>query len=182
MKVSDLIKVLEKHKDKNLYMLNVASVNEVIKIKEHILDDCLFLDLSQKTDHKFITDFISLEEGFSVRFRTEQEMDAIDRARVREARQFNYYFEEGDKVVVDEYVVLLPDQTRVSKWFGKKGVVKKRGSDLHAFGRGTSYYHIVEWEDGSKTQDGEFDSNCEYDEATCMPKNFIPTIYLKKEN
>jgi hypothetical protein len=180
MKVSDLIEVLEKYKDKNLYMLNVASPNEVINISQQIIDDDFFLILSQKPDHKFISDFISLEEGFSVRHRTEPEMEAIKKARIREERQFNYFFKEGDEVVVDEDIVLELDKKRISPWVGKKGTVLKCGSDMHAFGQGTSYYHIVEWNDGSKTQDGEFGPYCEYDNESCMPKNHVPTIYLKK--
>lgn len=182
MKVSDLIEVLEKHKDKNLYILNVASPNEVVNIDQQIIDDNFFLNLSQRPDHKFIADFISLEKGFSVRLRTESEMKAVKKARIREERQFNYFFKEGDEVVVDEDVVMDLDKNRISPWINKKGVVVKSGKDMHAFGQGTSYYHIVKWEDGSQTQDGEFDPHCEYDENTCVPKNFIPTIYLKKSD
>ena len=73
MIVSDLIKILEKHKDKKLYFLNVSATNEVTEIKKQIVDDNLFLKFTQKTDNKFIADFVSLKDGFSVRTRNEEE-------------------------------------------------------------------------------------------------------------
>ena len=179
MIVSDLIKILEKHKDKKLYFLNVSGTNEVKEIKKQIVDDNFFLELIQKPDHKFMADFVSLKDGFSVRLRTEEEMESYRKSKIREQRQFDYYFKEGMEVMIDEEVLFEIDREKLSHLFGKKGIVKKCDSDLHAFAYGTSYYHVVEWEDGTKTQDGDFEAGCEYDEQTFMPKNYVPTIYLK---
>lgn len=179
MKVSDLINVLLEHKDKNLYFLNSGSVNDILKIKKQIIGDDFCLDLEQKPEHKFIADFNGLKEGFSVRIRTDVEMEALRKAKIREERQFNYSFEEGSEVMIDEDVVLNNDTQRLSHLFGKKGIVKKCNWDIHAYGQGRSYYHIVDWGDGEKTQDGDFGENTEYDPVTHMPKNYVPTIYLK---
>lgn len=179
MKVSDLIKVLEQYKDKELYVLNIAGTNEVIKIKNQVIGEYFFLELTQKPDHKFMSDFISLQDGFSVRLRTEEELDSYRKGKIREDRQFNYYFKVGSEVMIDEEVLLDMDREKLSHLFGKKGIVKKCNSDLHAFAHGTSYYHVVEWDGGETTQDGDFGEGVEYDIASFMPKNYVPTIYLK---
>ena len=43
MKVSDLIKILEEHKDKEFYHLNLGNPIEVKTINHHIVDDYFFL-------------------------------------------------------------------------------------------------------------------------------------------
>ncbi len=179
MKVSDLIKILEEHKDKNLYFLNIATTNEVVGIKKQIIYDDFFLEFKQKPEHKFITDFNGLKEGFSIRLRSDGEMEALKKAQARESRQFNYFFEEGAEVMLDEYVIMDIDKERLSHLFGKIGIVKKCHSDLHSFAHGSSYCHVVEWSEGEKTQDGDFGEDTEYDSVTYMPKNYVPTIYLK---
>lgn len=83
-------------------------------------------------------------------------------------REFNYYFDEGTEVMLDEETG-LPDGTdfypiNLQQHAGKKGVVKKVTKGLHAYGRGTSYdmdiefdgelvervsaYHVIEYKDG----------------------------------
>jgi hypothetical protein len=59
--------------------------------------------------------------------------------------------------------------------------VKKSESNFHAYGQGKSYAHVVEWEDGSKTQDTDWivEEDFEYYEAM-VPKNYLASIFLKK--
>jgi hypothetical protein len=66
-----------------------------------------------------------------------------------EEREWNYSFNEGDEVM---FAPDLPDSyfesgdvynynnlSKFKDYRGKKGIVKKCWSDLHAFGRGSSY-------------------------------------------
>lgn len=181
MKVSDLIKYLEDYKDKELYLLNQGVACEITEVKNQVIGELLFLDIKQKPNHEFISDFEGLQKGYVVRHRTPNEMEALNKARVREQRTFNYKFEKGDKVIIDQEVVLDMDVKRLSHLFDKVGVIKKSWSEMHVFGQGRAYYHEVEWEGGQLTKDGDFvEENIEYDNETFMPKNYVPTVYLKK--
>lgn len=182
MKVSDLIKKLEGHKDKELYHLNVGNPIKVSTLDIHIVGDNLFLELDGKHDFRFICDFESLDSGFTPRFRTEEELNIYKIQQKRESRQFNYHFEVGTEVMIDEEVLFDIHKEQLADLIGKKGVVKKCESNFHAYGQGKSYAHVVEWENGYKTQDTDWNGaneEVEYDE-NFVPKNYLPTIYLIK--
>jgi hypothetical protein len=182
MKVSDLIKVLEEHKDKEFYHLSTGNPNYVSNIDIHIVDDNLFLEISGKHDLRFICDFESLDSGFTPRLRTEKELDIYRIQQKRESRQFDYYFDVGTEVVIDEDVLFSFHQEKFVNLLGKKGIIKKCESNFHAYGHGKSYSHVVEWENGYITQDTDWDGtkgDVECDELG-VPKNYLPTIYLIK--
>ena len=180
MKVSDLIKVLEEYKDLELYHLNVGNPIEVNNIKTHVLEDCLFLELKGMRNSKFITEMESIDEGFSPRLRTESEMKFHIIDKKLNDRAFNYFFEVGTEVVLDEEVLSDMDKERFGHLIGQVGIVKKCDSDIHGFAHGTSYGHAVEWKDGTRTQDIKyFEEDGEYDE-NFMPKNYLATVFLKR--
>ena len=180
MKVSDLIKILEEHRDKELYHLNIGNPIDIQNIKTHIVDNCLFLEIKGKHDFRFISDMESLDEGFKPRLRTDDEMRIFDIQKKREQRQFNYYFDVDTEVMIDEEVLFDFHKDKFHHLFGKKGVVKKCESNFHAYGQGKSYAHVIEWEDGSKTQDTDWtQEGVEYD-VDFLPKNYLSTIFLKK--
>lgn len=182
MKVVDLINILEEHKDKELYHLNMGNPIKLSKSDVHLVEDNLFLELKGKNDLRFISDFEGLDHGFKPRFRTEQEMEIYRIQQKREERQFNYYFEVGAEVMIDEDVLFDIHKEQLSSLLGKKGVVKKCESSFHAYGQGKSYAHVVEWEGGYVTQDTDWNGangEVEYDE-NFVPKNYLPTIYLIK--
>ena len=184
MKVSDLIKILEEHKDKEFYHLNVGNPIEVKTINHHIVDDYFFLEIKGSNDLRFISEMESIDDGFTPRFRTEQEMQLYKMQQIRESREFNYDLPVGSEVVIDEDVLFDFHKEKFSHLIGIRGVVKKSESNFHAYGQGKSYAHVIEWEDGTKTQDTDWngEEDVEYDETTFMPKNFLSTIFLKKAN
>ena len=66
-------------------------------------------------------------------------------------REWNYYFDVGTEVMLDKRI--LPSEEgetfhpiKLRPFVGKVGVVKKVGSDLHAFCCGTSYYMNIEFD------------------------------------
>jgi hypothetical protein len=182
MKVSDLIKVLEEHKDKEFYHLNVGNPIQIQNIKTHIVGDVLFLEINGNHDFMYICEMESLDHGFTPRMRTESEMDLYKIQKKRDERNFNYYFEVGTEVMIDEEVLFDIHKEQLAHLLGKKGVVKKCESNFHAYGQGKSYAHVVEWENGYKTQDTDWNGaneEVEYDE-NFVPKNYLPTIYLIK--
>lgn len=65
-----------------------------------------------------------------------------------DTRAFNYYFKVGDEVQVDENIILNESTTcnLVKDHIGKKGIVRECHTDLHAYGRGTSYSIDVEFD------------------------------------
>ena len=65
-----------------------------------------------------------------------------------DTRTFNYYFKVGDEVQVDENIILNESSTcnLVKDHIGKKGIVRGCHSDLHAYGRGSSYSMDVEFD------------------------------------
>lgn len=182
MKVSEFIKLLEDHKDKEFYHLNMGNPIQVSNIDIHIVDNNLFIEIEGKNDFRFISDFESLDSGFKPRMRTEVELDIYKIQKKREERQFNYYFEVGTEVMIDESILFDFHKEQVSHLLGKKGVVKKCESNFHAYGQGKAYAHVVEWETGYVTQDTDWtgvEGEVEYDE-NFVPKNYLPTIYLVK--
>jgi hypothetical protein len=182
MKVSDLIKILEEHKDKDLYHLNIGNPIEVKTLNHHIVNDCFFLEMKGSHDFRFVSEMESIDDGFTPRLRTEQEMDLYTIQQKREGRQFNYYFPVGSEVMIDEEVLFDFHKEQLSHLIGLKGIVKKSESNFHAYGQGKSYAHVVEWENGTKTQDTDWigEEDVEYDEKTFMPKNYLSTIFLKE--
>jgi hypothetical protein len=76
--------------------------------------------------------------------------------KVLDEREWNYYFDEGAEVKIDDvnFDFLKPetdffDSTthfKIQSHLGKKGIVKKVSTDLHAFGRGSSYNMDVEFD------------------------------------
>jgi hypothetical protein len=66
-----------------------------------------------------------------------------------EEREWNYYFNGGDEVMYAQDLsdsffesgeeIFYPNFSKFKDYRGKKGVVKKCWSDLHAFGKGSSY-------------------------------------------
>lgn len=182
MKVSDLIKILEEHKDKDLYHLNIGNPIEVKTLNHHIVNDCFFLEMKGSHDFRFVSEMESIDDGFTPRLRTEQEMDLYTIQQKREGRQFNYYFPVGSEVMIDEEVLFDFHKEQFSHLIGLKGIIKKSESNFHAYGQGKSYAHVVEWENGTKTQDTDWagEEDVEYDEKTFMPKNYLSTIFLKE--
>jgi hypothetical protein len=76
-----------------------------------------------------------------------------------EEREWNYYFDEGEEVMfapdlpdsyfdsVSYYLEhTLLDLSKFKDYRGKKGIVTKCWSDLHAFGRGSSYMCVVKFD------------------------------------
>ena len=178
-KVEDLIKTLEEHKDKNLYSLERGNPNSVLDYEIHIVEDNLFLEFSKtKIDNFFISDFENLDEGFTPRRRTDIEMEIFKKQEIVESRAYDYRFEIGDEVQIDESV--MPDiiKDKHTHLFGKKGVIKKVQADNDIHYHGISYNHVVLWEDGSTTKDMEFNS-LDCDEFG-FPNNFLSTVYLIK--
>jgi len=178
MKVSDLIHILEEHKDKDFYHLNFANPIQVSGVETQVVEDVLFLKIKGNHDFRYISDMESLDEGFVPRLRSEEEMNIFKIQKKREERNFNYFFPVGSEVMIDEEVIFDFHKTQFSDLLGKKGIVKKSESNFHAYGQGKSYAHVVEWENGYITQDTDWvDGNIEYDESG-VPKNFLSTIYL----
>lgn len=182
MKVSDLIKVLEEHKDKDFYHLNMGNPVEIQKIKTHIVGDALFLEINGKHDFRYISEMENLDYGFTPRLRTEQEMDLYRKQQIIESREFEYQFAVGEEVMLDDEIMFDILKEKVQYLIGLKGIVKKCVPGLKTYREGTNYAHVVEWEDGTITQDTDFrgEENVEYDEDTYMPKNYLSSIYLKK--
>lgn len=182
MKVSDLINVLEEHKDKEFYHLNVGNPIQINDIKTHIVDNVLFLEIQGKHDHRYISEMEGLDYGFTPRLRTESEMDLHKKQMIRESRVFNYYFEVGTEVMLDDELLFDILKEKLKHLIGLKGIVKKCESNFHAYGQGKSYAHVVEWEDGSITQDTDWtdEKEVEYDTESFVPKNYLASIYLKK--
>ena len=66
-------------------------------------------------------------------------------------RDFNYYFDVGTEVMLDEETlpaegVVTFNPIKLREFIGKKGIVKSVNSDLHAFAHGTSYNMDIEFE------------------------------------
>lgn len=180
MKVSDLIKILEEHRDKEFYHLNTGNPIEVKTLNHHIVGDYFFLELKGTHDFRFISEMESIDDGFTPRFRSGDELRIYEIQKKREERMFNYSFEVGTEVMIDEELLFDFHKEKFPHLFGLKGVVKKSESNFHAYGQGKSYAHVVEWEDGSKTQDTDWvEEGVEYDEAG-LPKNYLASIFLKK--
>ena len=182
MKVSDLIKILEEHRDKEFYHLNVGNPIEVKNLNHHIVGDCFFLEIKGTHDFRFISEMESIDDGFTPRFRTGQELDLYKIQQIRESRQWDYCLPVGSEVMIDEEILFDFHKEKISHLIGLKGIVKKSESNFHAYGQGKSYAHVVEWEDGSKTQDTDWigEEDVEYDSDTFVPKNYLASIFLKK--
>lgn len=182
MKVSDLIKILEEHGDKEFYHLSTGNPIEVKTLNHHIVGDYFFLEMKGSHDFRFISEMESIDDGFTPRFRTESEMDLHRIQQIRESRQFEYYFPVGTEVMIDEEILFNFHTEKISQLIGLKGIVKKSESNFHAYGQGKTYAHVVEWEDGSKTQDTDWtgEDKVEYDPKTYMPKNYLASMFLKK--
>lgn len=104
--------------------------------------------------------------------RRSREWELLNINKLIESREFNYYFEEGESVMLDEYV-MSDDYKRVYfELIGKKATVTRCYSDFHAFGKGSSYEHDLEF-DGAKIPKG-------IDGKTFMPMGYIPTYMLKR--
>lgn len=74
-----------------------------------------------------------------------------DSEKIMDERMFNYYFDVGTIVELDEEVIPTDDDVfspyppNMKQHLGKEGIVKDYYSDLHAFGRGWSYHMDVEF-------------------------------------
>ena len=84
------------------------------------------------------------------KFHEENRKQMSEEERTIDDREFNYYFSEGTVVELDERMLPSDDgplsfTPNIRQHIGKKGVVKKYYSDMHAFGRGDSYSMDVEF-------------------------------------
>ena len=70
-------------------------------------------------------------------------LDAYD---IRESRMFEYYFNEGEEVMLDESAMSKEELNDFKDILGKKGIIKKCWSDLHGFLQGSAYQHTVEFD------------------------------------
>ena len=102
-----------------------------------------------------------------------KEWNLMNVAKLIESREFRYYFEEGTEVMLDEYTMSDAQKENLKGLIGKKAIVTRCYSDLHAFAKGSAYQHDIEFEDGSKAPSG-------FDEDSFSPRGFIPTWILKK--
>jgi len=81
----------------------------------------------------------------------EQRTNMSDIERIIDERMFNYYFNVDSIVELDERVIVKDVETfsflsSVNEHIGKRGIVKRCYSDLHAFGRGYSYQVDVDFD------------------------------------
>jgi hypothetical protein len=78
--------------------------------------------------------------------------DPLSIEDVRESRVFNYYFEKGEIVKLDVELMDTIGMDKYSDLIGLHAVVTDCYSDLHSFGRGSSYSHHVKFENGYETK------------------------------
>lgn len=78
-----------------------------------------------------------------------------DERKLIDDRLFNYYFIEGTEVILDDKNITIKDSDfnpyKLEQYIGKKGVVTRCASDMHAFGQGSSYVLDVDF-DGEKLE------------------------------
>jgi hypothetical protein len=84
------------------------------------------------------------------KFHEERRAKMSEVEKIIDERMFEYYFGEGSIVELDERVLPasapFPFIPNVRQHIGKRGIVKKYYSDLHAFGRGYSYQMDVSFD------------------------------------
>lgn len=102
--------------------------------------------------------------------------NALDKMDVINERDFNYYFEVGSKVKIDWDMLTPEQQKEFSEVKDMVATVTKCSSDLHAFGRGSSYQHELEFENGLCSPK----KPVKYCEHTYAPINYIPTYAIIK--
>jgi len=78
--------------------------------------------------------------------------DPLNTEDVRKSREFNYYFAAGEIVKLDTEVMNDQEMEKYSDLIGLHAVVTDSYSDLHSFGRGSSYSHHVKFENGYETK------------------------------
>jgi len=105
--------------------------------------------------------------------RRSKEWGILNVSQLIESRTFNYYFEEGTEVMLDEYVMSDTYKRVYVDLIGRKAIVTRCYSDFHAFAQGSSYGHDLKFEDGVYIPQG-------IDETTFMPMGYIPTYMIKK--
>lgn len=101
------------------------------------------------------------------------EWGIINIRQLIQSREFNYYFIEGAEVMLDEYVMNDKEKRNYSDLIGKKAIITRCYSDLHAFAQGSAYQHELKFEDGTELPKG-------FDETTFLPIGLIPTYMIKK--
>ena len=69
----------------------------------------------------------------------------------RENREFNYYFNIGDKITLDTTVMTSYELEKYENIIGVGGVITECYSDFHAFSRGSAYQHQISFDNGIKT-------------------------------
>ena len=84
------------------------------------------------------------------KFHEEQRESMSDINKIIDERMYDYYFGEESRVEMDERVMPVDDSVssfmpNIRQHIGKRGIVKKYYSDIHAFGRGYSYQMDVEF-------------------------------------
>ena len=78
--------------------------------------------------------------------------DPLSVEDVRNSRDFNYHFAKGEIVKLDAEVMNDKEMEKYSELIGLHAVVTDSYTDLHSFGRGSSYSHHVKFENGYETK------------------------------
>jgi hypothetical protein len=78
--------------------------------------------------------------------------DPLNTEDIRNSRDFNYYFAKGEIVKLDTEVMNDKEMEKYLDLIGLHAVVTDSYTDLHSFGRGSSYSHHVKFENGYETK------------------------------
>jgi len=121
--IKDLVKQMNEGKDVSNIARKLLNA-EFLELKQQITDINLPADVEVETN------------------------EADDERKLIDDRWFNYYFVEDTEVMLDDKNITIRDSTfnpSMEKHIGKKGIVTRCASDMHAFGQGSSYVLDVDF-------------------------------------
>jgi hypothetical protein len=116
-----------------------VTLEDRINERNTLIDEIRILEWEKRLTEEQYSDYL---EGKLKPF------DALDLSDIMRERDFGYYFQEGEIVKIEWEMLTPVQQEFFIELKDMHAVVTKCWSDLHAFGRGSSYMHDLRFENG----------------------------------
>jgi len=161
--ISEIFETFFTNECLSIYLMDLkyVTIDEVeVEINSEYCDDDDYHDVINKNFHLILKSFMNdnrIKYLYIIIEHTLNE-EPDDNIYLKDPREFNYYFEIGDKVMVDsarwsfEYKPGEHLATHLGPYIGMVGEVMECKSDFHAFGQGSTYWCNVKFGDEIITQ------------------------------